>query len=179
MKAAKLFLTGMYLHLLFSVLTPVGILYTGWNVGWTPLNVALLVIYILAVGLVQILGWVSVAAAVRAAGEQDWDRLQEGWRLLKFRSIPFHILNFLWSVFAWFCLVTASRGVLLVLVPVPIAVTWLMIVQSGVYGVLIVRALRRQGERVSGLHTLCQLLPVLDVLSTWIMLRRIRISSPV
>ncbi len=178
MKAAKLFLAGMYLHLIFSIIAPVGILYIGWNVGWTPWNLALLAVYILVVVSVQVLGWVSVAAAVITAGNLDWDRLQDGWRTLKLKSIPFYILNFIWSVFVWLCLVGASRGVLIVLVPIPIILTWLMVIQSGVYGILLIRALRRQGERVSPLHTLFQILPVLDVLSTWIMLRRIRRSSP-
>ncbi len=177
MRAAKRFLAGMYLHLLFSIAAPVGILYIGWNVGWTVLNVALLVVYIIVVILVQILGWLSAAAAVRAAGEQDWKSLQNGWRTLKIQSIPFHILNFIWSFFVWFCLAGASRGVMLVFVPIPIAVTWMMVLQSGIYGILLIRALRRQGEQVSRLHTLFQILPLLDVLSTWIMLRRIRISS--
>lgn len=179
MKAAKIFLAGMYLHLIFSIIAPTGILYIGWNVGWTASNFALLAVYILVVCAVHILGWVSVAAAVHAAGNQEWDLLQDGWRTLKIRSIPFYVLNFLWSFFVWFCLVGASRGVMLVFVPIPIAITWLMIIQSGIYGILLIHALRRQGERVSRLHTLCQLLPVLDVLSTWIMLRRIRRSSPV
>ena len=177
MRAAKLFLAGMYVQLLFSVAAPVGILYIGWNVGWTVSNIVLLAVYLLVIVLVQVLGWISVAAAVRAANEQDWEQLQSGWRTLKIRSIPFHILNFLWSGFVWFCLITASRGVMTVFVPVPIAVTWLLVVQSGIYGILFIRALRRQGERVFRLHTFCQVIPVLDVASTWMMFRRIRVSS--
>lgn len=177
MKEARLFLAGMYLHLVFSVLVPLGILYTGWNIGWTPLNFTFLVVYILEVLVVQVLGWVSAAAAARAAGEQDWDSLQDGWRILKLKSVPFQILNFLWSALAWFCLVKASRGALAVLLPVPILITWAMVFQSGIYGLLIIRALRRQGEKVFFLHPLCQILPGVDAISTWVMLRRIRRSS--
>lgn len=177
MKAAKIFLAGMYLHLVCSVLMPLGILYTGWNIGWTPFNFALLAAYILEVLAVQVLGWISVGAAVRAAGELDWDSLREGWRVLKLKSVPFQVLNLLWSVFAWFCLVKASRGVMAAFLPVPAIITWLMVFQSGVYGLLLIRALRRQGEKVFFLHTLCQMLPLLDSISAWIMLRRIRMSS--
>lgn len=177
MKAAKLFLAGMYLHLACSVLVPLGILYTGWNTGWTPFNFALFVAYILEILAVQALGWASAAAAVRAAGELDWDSLQGGWRILKLKSVPFQVLNLLWSALAWFFLVKASRGAMTVFLPIPMILTWLMVFQSGVYGLLLIRALRRQGEKVFFLHTLCQVLPLLDAVSTWIMLRRIRMSS--
>lgn len=53
MKTAKLFLAGMYLHLVLSVAAPIGILYLGWGgAGWNRSNGSLLLVYLLAIGLV-------------------------------------------------------------------------------------------------------------------------------
>ena len=103
-------------------------------------------------------------------------RLLSGWRALKLGAIPFYILNFLWSVLVWGALVTASRGTFILLVPIPICLTWLMVVQSGVTGWLYIRCLRESGEDAAILHSVCQFIPVLDVLSTLLLLRRRRIS---
>lgn len=177
MKTAKLFLAGMYLHLLLSVAAPIGILYLGWGgAGWNRSNGSLLLVYLLAVGLVQLLGWISVGASIRAYRRNDMTRLLSGWRTLKLGAIPFHILNFLWSVLAWGALVAASRGVFLLLVPIPVCLTWLMIIQSGVTGWLYIRCLREAGEDAAILHSVCQFIPVLDVLSTLLLLRRRRMS---
>ena len=173
MKTAKLFLAGMYVHLLASVAAPIGIVCLGWGgAGWNRSNGTLLLAYLLVIGLVQLLGWVSAGAAVLAYRRNDMARLRSAWRTLKLGAVPFYILNFLWSVLAWGALTAASRGVFLLLVPIPIGLTWLMIVQSGVTGWLAIRCLRESGEDAAILHSVCQFLPVLDVLSTLLLLRR-------
>lgn len=177
MKTAKLFLAGMYAHLILSVAAPLGILYLGWGgAGWNRSNGSLLLVYLLGIGLVQLLGWASAGAAVLAYRRNDMARLRAAWRTLKLGAVPFHILNFLWSVLAWGALTAASRGVFLLLVPIPIGLTWLMIIQSGVTGWLYIRCLRESGEDAAILHSVCQFIPVLDVLSTLLLLRRRRIS---
>ena len=177
MKTAKLFLAGMYAHLILSVAAPLGILYLGWGgAGWNRSNGSLLLVYLLGIGLVQLLGWASAGAAVLAYRRNDMARLRAAWRMLKLGAVPFHILNFLWSVLAWGALTAASRGVFLLLVPIPIGLTWLMIIQSGVTGWLYIRCLRESGEDAAILHSVCQFIPVLDVLSTLLLLRRRRIS---
>nr|WP_325211396.1 DUF6652 family protein [uncultured Oscillibacter sp.] len=173
MKTAKLFLAGIYVHLAFSVAAPIGILYLGWGgAGWNRSNGSLLLAYLLVIGLVQLLGWISAGAAVSAYRRNDMARLLSAWRTLKLGAVPFHILNFLWSVLAWGSIVAASRGVFILLVPIPIGLTWLMIIQSGVTGWLYIRCLRESGEDAAILHSVCQFLPVLDVLSTLLLLRR-------
>ena len=99
-------------------------------------------------------------------------RLRAAWRTLKLGAVPFHILNFLWSVLAWGALTAASRGVFLLLVPIPIGLTWLMIIQSGVTGWLYIRCLRESGEDAAILHSVFQFIPVLDVLSVLLLLQR-------
>lgn len=173
MKTARLFLAGMYVHLISSVAVPIGILYLGWGgAGWNRFNGWLLLAYLVEIGLVQLLGWISAGAAVSAYRRNDMDRLLSGWRTLKLGSIPFYILNFIWSVLAWGAMTAASRGIFILLVPIPIGLTWLMIIQSGVTGWLYIRCLRESGEDAAILHSVCQFLPVLDVLSTLLLLRR-------
>ncbi len=175
MKTAKLFLAGMYVHLVLSVAAPIGILYLGWGgVGWGRSNGMLLLAYLLAIGLVQLLGWVSAGASIFAYRRNDMARLLSGWRTLKLGTIPFYILNFLWSFLAWGAIVAASRGIFLPLIPIPIGVTWLMVIQSGFTGWLYIRCLRESGKDAAVLHSVCQFLPVLDVLSTLLLLRRQR-----
>ena len=175
MKTAKLFLAGMYVHLLLSAAAPIGILYLGWEKkGWNRSNAALLLSFLLMTGLVQLLGWIHAGASISAYRRNDMARLRSGWRMLKLGAIPFYILNFLWSVLAWGALVAASRGTLLPLVPIPIGVTWLMVIQSGVTGWLYIRCLRESGEDAAMLHSVCQFIPVLDVSSTLLLLRRRR-----
>ena len=175
MKTAKLFLAGMYIHLVLSVAAPIGILYLGWGgAGWGRSNSMLLLVYLLAIGMVQLLGWISVGAAVSAYRRNDMACLLSGWRTLKLGAIPFYILNFLWSVLAWGAIAAASRGIFLLLVPLPIGITWLMVIQSGFTGWLYIRCLRESGEDAAVLHSVCQFLPVLDVLSTLLLLRRRR-----
>ena len=175
MKTAKLFLAGMYIHLVLSVAAPIGILYLGWGgAGWGRSNSMLLLVYLLAIGMVQLLGWISVGAAVSAYRRNDMACLLSGWRTLKLEAIPFYILNFLWSVLAWGAIAAASRGIFLLLVPIPIGITWLMVIQSGFTGWLYIRCLRESGEDAAVLHSVCQFLPVLDVLSTLLLLRRRR-----
>ena len=55
MKTAKLFLAGMYLHLVLSVAAPIGILYLGWGgAGWNRSNGSLLLVYLLQQKLLQL-----------------------------------------------------------------------------------------------------------------------------
>lgn len=174
-KTAKAFLAGMYLHLLLSIVAPVGILLLGQNGrGWNAANGGMLVLYLLEVAAVQVLGWIAVGAAAAAYQRGEIGKLRDGWKLLKLNSIPFYILNFLYSCFAWFILVGASRGILVLLVPIPVVITGLMVVQSGCVGAFYLRYLRfppENGKKPHGVHYALQLLPVLDVVSTLLILR--------
>lgn len=179
MRTAKLFLAGMYLHLALSVVTPIGILCLGWNgAGWTRWNMGLLLFYLAMLVLVQILGWVSAGAAIRAYRHNWTDRLLAAWRTLKVGAVPFYILNLLWSFLVWGALTAASRGVFLLLVPIPVGFTWLLVIESGVTGWLAVRSLREEGRNLSGLWSACQFLPVLDVLTALVLLRRAGRNPP-
>ena len=181
MLPAKLFLAGMYLHLLLSVLVPVFIIFQG---AYTSLGVGLLLLWFAVMGAVHLLGWCSAAMAVRANGQGRHETLFQSWRLLKLGSIPFYLLNFIYSVLAWFILVGASRGIFIILVPIPILFTCLLVVESGCVGICCLRSLNSCRDSVIDspevragphpIHYALQLLPAADVLSTLYILWKYR-----
>lgn len=160
----------MYLHLALSVAVPLAILFAG---EWTAFGEGLFAFYLFFIGVSQLLGWVAVAMAARAGGRGETDRVLRAWRLLKLGSVPFFVLNFLYSVAVWFLIVAASRGIFLIFVPIPIAITCFFILETGCVGCVAVKALRRQLPPVPGkVHYFLQLLPVADVVSTLLLLHR-------
>lgn len=177
MKSAKLFLGGMYLHLALSVAVPAAmILLPHWNGGQ-----GLFFFYLVFIGVLFVLGWVAVAMAARAGSGQDVQGLWSAWRLLKLWSIPFFVLNFLYSVLAWFIIVAASRGIFFMLLPIPIAITCTLILQTGCVGCVAVKTFRSRSSlerRPDRVHYLLQLLPVADVISTLVLLRRTKEEEP-
>ena len=131
MKSAKCFLAGMYLHLALSVAVPIGVpLLAGRENGWNSLCTGLLLLYLAAVLLVQLAGWACAVSAWRAARRGEAGLLRTWWLFLKLCSIPFYILNFLWSVFVWGLFIMASRGILFALLPIPVGFTCLTVVQA-------------------------------------------------
>jgi len=177
MKSAKVFLIGMYVHIAASMIFPIAILIACADTGWNPLGVGLLAVYLLEVGIVQILGWAAVASAIRLSKRGELGKVRQGWRLLKFASIPFYIINFGYSALVWFILTAASRGLFGLLIPIPLFLTWQMIVQSGFVGWRWLKYKRREpedGDRPGRLHYLWQILPVADVIDTAVLLRRYR-----
>ena len=174
MKSAKIFLAGMYVHLFLSVLTPVMVLLFCKD-GWNMLGVGALLVYFAMIFVVHIAGWICVARAVNAYHHNQPDRLRSGWKLLKLYTIPFYVLNFLYSFLVWFVLIGASRGIMLLLVPIPIILTCSMIFQSGCVGICYIMYIRDTAEddsKPSKIHYLFQVLGVLDVISTVLLLCR-------
>lgn len=176
MKSAKLFLGGMYFHLVLSMIVPFGMLYL-LNMEWVSLSMGLFIFYLAMIAVVHITGWVCVTMAATAYRQAQAEKLRHGWKLLKLWSIPFYVMNFLYSCFIWFILVGASRGILIFWVPIPIFITYVLIFQSSCVGIFYIKHLREQPEnhgKPSGIHYVLQLVPVLDVVSTIIILRKYR-----
>ena len=180
MKSAKAFLIGMYVHLILSIGVPITIFLIASR-GWNAPAIALFSFYLLMVGAVHLLGWISAGLAVSAYYKREYEKIWSGWRLLKLRSIPFYIVNFIYSFLVWFVLIGASRGILVLLAPIPVIVTCSMVVQSGIYGICVILALRKMpeyGGRPTAVHYVLQLMSVLDLISTVVILKRYRIQNP-
>lgn len=94
MKTAKLFLFGMYLHLILSVFVPIHILIQG---NWNVISITELWGYFFMIGVVQLIGWIYVGMSAKAYGQHHMEKIKKGWKLCKLGAIPFYILNFLYS----------------------------------------------------------------------------------
>ncbi|MCI8284961.1 MAG: hypothetical protein HFE90_06840 [Firmicutes bacterium] len=182
MKSAKIFLILMYVHLALSVAVPIALIVilsvsAETLFGQSKANVSgwLLMFYFVCIFIVLAAGWVSVGCAVYEYNRGRYEKVRDGWKKLKLWSIPFYMMNFCYSVFAWFLLVGGSRGIAFIFIPIPIAITCTMIFQSGCAGWCYIRYLNRRSEnsvRVSGGHYLLQVIPVLDIISTVFLLKQ-------
>lgn len=169
MKNGKIFLISMYVHLILSILTPISIL----GFSNSKATGIILVFYVLMICAVLIIGWVSVGTAVMAIKRGEYEKVKSGWKLLKYGAIPFYIINFTYSLIAWLVLVGASRGIFIVLVPIPILITGTMIVQSGCFGWCCIHYLNKQNSGyISKIHYVLQIVSVLDIISTFQVLKK-------
>ena len=175
MISAYIFLAWMYLHLACSVAFPVALLVVG---EWNNFTWSLFLGYLLEIVLLQLWGWVTVLLAFAAHRRGNAKKVQTGWVFLKLGSIPFFLVNFAYSFVVWFVIVVGSRGILGVLLPIPVAVTCLMILQTGCVGCCQVGQLRRRIPSLGGRHYLFQLLPVADVFDTIYLLKRDKAPVP-
>jgi len=170
MKIAKIFLVGMYIHLICSIIMPISI-YTN-----SPISFGLFILFLVEIVIVNMLGWVTVGVAIAIYKQGKIEKLRASLKLLKFGSIPFYILNFIWSFFIWFILVGASMGFMILTVPIPIIFTCIMIFQSGCIGILYIKYLHKQTEnqdKPSKIHYLLQIISVFDIISTALILKKV------
>ena len=175
MICAGIFLAWMYLHLACSMAFPVALLVVG---EWNNFTWSLFLCYLAEIALLHIWGWVTVALAVVARRKENAKKLQTAWVLLKLGSVPFFLVNFAYSCVVWFIIVVGSRGILGLLLPIPVAVTCLMILQTGCVGCCQVGLLRRRMPSLGGKHYLFQLIPVADVIDTLYLLKRDKTPAP-
>lgn len=181
MKIANAFLISMYAYLFFSLSAVVGLFIVSGSYKWNPILNFLLILYLFSAVLVHILGIVSAVAAGAAYQEERFQQLQKGWKTLKLYSIPFYIFNFIFSSLLYLALVAATRGFLIILLPIPILFTCALIAESGVWGIFHVRYLRRcladEVQKPSGIHYLFQMLSVFDIVSTLVILNQYNLSE--
>lgn len=175
MISANIFLAGMYLYMICSIAFPIALLAVG---EWNNLTWSLFLCYLAEMVLLQLWGWVTVIMAVIAHRRGNAKKLQTGWVFLKLGSIPFFLINFAYSFVVWFIIVVGSRGILGILLPIPIAVTCLMILQTGCVGCCQVSQLRRRIPSLGSRHYLFQLLPAADVFDTIYLLKQDKTPAP-
>ena len=122
---------------------------------------------------VQVVGCICAVSAVKMHMKSKYEALEKSWTLLKLKTIPFYILNFIYGLAYTVALIGASRGmVVLFIFPllIPIWYTCAFIVQSGFFGAANVAMLRKKyGDKISLIHYVLQFVPVLDVISTIIL----------
>ncbi|MDD6571642.1 MAG: hypothetical protein PUF12_04535 [Thermoflexaceae bacterium] len=166
MKKAKLMVFLMYMHLLASIVLPaMAVIYankydakTGWLVILT---------YIILVLVIQIYGWICTVNAKKLVNQDKLYELKEIWLLLKLKTIPFYIINYIYSFLVWFVIVAASRGIFIIFVWIPVAVTCSFIIQSGLCGYYYLKAVCDiQGISITNNQMNMQFIPVLDFFGT-------------
>lgn len=123
-------------------------------------------------GATEILGWIAAVKCITKtlAGATDADEMKKSWFLLKIKTIPFYILNFIYGLAYGILLVGATRGMIwFVILPIliPIWHTCSFIVQSGFYGVANILMLRKEHKKeLSIINYVLQFIPVFDVFDT-------------
>lgn len=176
MKIAKTFLATMYLHLIVSIALIVGVISTP-NDDLVKRVPTILICYLIFVIAVHLFGWFSAIWAFVVYSRRKPDELMTGWKALKIWSIPFYILNFVFSVVIWFLLVAGSRGIMIVFVWIPVYFTCSMIVQAGIWGVCSIAMLRKDTtltKQPGMIHYFLQLFAVLDIISTIVVLQSVK-----
>lgn len=160
---------AMCAHLLTCILVPViGI--------WSHDVDVVFELYILLIGVevfTQVFGWITAILAPILYKAKRFDDLRRSWLILKLGTIPFFIVNFIYSVFAWTLLVVASRGIAIVLVWIPVVVTCSFIVQSGIYGICNAMHLKKTVSLKGTVwHCILQFVPLVDVLDTVLLMKK-------
>lgn len=178
MKLIKAFFVMLYIQLAlqYGIIPALGY---GTNEATGEMKIwAIIFFVVLAISFiaVQVVGCLSAASAVKMYIRSEYDPLKKSWSLLKLKTIPFYIFNFIYGLIYTIVLIGASRGLAVIaVIPIllPIWYTCAFIVQSGFFGAANVAVLRKKYcDSISLIHYVLQFIPVLDVLSTIILLRK-------
>lgn len=123
---------------------------------------------------IQVIGWICAVLAFKMFMQSQTEQLSKAWILLKIKTIPFYILNFVVCFMVGFGLSLATAGLLSFIIILMIIHTCTFIVQSGFFGAANIILLRRKygKEQISAIHYFLQFISVLDVFSTIILLRK-------
>ncbi|MBN1647893.1 MAG: hypothetical protein JW874_07665 [Spirochaetales bacterium] len=106
--------------------------------------------------------------------KNDTDLLA-GMKYVKYRSIPFFILNFALGVIMFFIFLVASHGMGILLVPIPVSFTWICMIATSFYGFAWLLYNYRNGlllKKVFVRHFIMHFLFVFDIISTWLLAKR-------
>ncbi|MDD6798649.1 MAG: hypothetical protein PUE71_10220 [Clostridia bacterium] len=172
MKKARMLVLLMYLHLMVSMVAPfmAVIIANKYNSKSGLLCILLYVIIVLAI---QMYGWICAVSARKLLKHNNIEELRKAWLLLKLKTVPFYIVNYIYSFLMWFVLVAASRGIFIIFVWIPVAITCYFIIQSGIYGYCYIKYMRDiKGIGITNNQVIMQFIPVLDFFGT-LKLRRI------
>lgn len=175
MKKTFILIAAMYAHIVLSISVIVAVILLCKQPP--EVNWLLIMLYCIAVVGIQIYGWVVAVMAFEIYGRNDYNTLGRCFKALKLYTIPFYVINYIFSFAIWFVIVAASRGIFIIFVWIPVAFTCAFIIQSGIYGYLYIKYLRKNYYGVMDInacHSLFQFIPVLDVVSTVIILGKLK-----
>lgn len=167
MKISKVFLIGVYVHLTLFVCAIFVMKISG------VLAFLWIAVYLLVCLGVMVLGWVTVGASIVASHRRRYDELHRSWRFLKLGTIPFFVANFV-CCFMWSLVMVVMPPAMLLFFLLPVLFACQLIIQSGCIGVVYIHYLRGlYREKTPGaIHYFLQFIPVLDVVSTLIVLKK-------
>ena len=163
MKLAILFVISLYVGLPSVVFLP---MLTGNSIGSLVLCWLLwILIFLAAAVFVYLTGILCSVKAVRS----DSETAAKMWKTMKLAAVPIYVLNFLF--FISFGVMMLPGTVILGFVSGFICCS--SIVLSGIAGITAIRKKASDGEKgINKIHYGLQVIPVLDVISTLILIRK-------
>ncbi len=126
-------------------------------------------VFIFSVILVLIVSLITAINAIILYNKGDYISLKKSMTAVKLWTIPFYIVNFIFSALICLAVTMGLRGMGLIFVPIPIAFTCTIIFLTGFYGIFYVKHLRKNFslQKPPGIkHYFFQLIPVLDIIDT-------------
>ena len=176
MKKIALFLVSLYLNLLFSfgyiglIVVDLSkkniisdLLKNGYYITWLSIVILLLILSI-----------INLISAIKLFIQKDVILLRKSMILIKLASIPFFIFNFIFFVVVLFVFVVASRGLGIILVPIPIIITYLILLVTSTYSILFIIILKRFkiiSNKSAIINIIIQLIFVLDMIGVLFLLK--------
>lgn len=168
MKLTKIFLTLQYVCLAATTAIPLiiaSIVSNDVKSGMPALaKVFLLTAAILVIIATLVVEIVCVKKASNALNAEKSDEAVKTWKMMKIISVPFYVSNFIIYIISAPLYFPLS----LITIPLDFLFCWIMIIISGVLGIKAITKLKGDGKKISPIHSVLQVLPVADVVSTLI-----------
>jgi hypothetical protein len=110
----------------------------------------------------------NTISAVKLFADNDTGGLLKTSLFVKLSLIPYFVINFILNALIFTVLAAASRGIGIILVPIPVFLTYCILLSTSTYSIALVLSLGRNGKmgkRKTVLHFILQICFVLDILS--------------
>jgi hypothetical protein len=111
----------------------------------------------------------NIISIIYSLKNNQINNIVNSMKILKYGSIPFYILNF--TVSTLFCLlfVFASRGLGIIVVPIPIFITWIILLSTSINTLVLLVILFKKKtitKKYFVIGIICQLTFIIDIFST-------------
>lgn len=184
-KLVKSTLVGLYLNLIFVIGAWI---FLFWGLANDNYIIWILILFSLAVtGIINIvLTAKNIINSYLYYKNRDYNDLRRYMKILKFGTIPYLIVNFVFNLLIFLLFFAASRG-LIVFSPIPmfflipISLTYLTVLFTSCYGIGLIIYLWKDTSmlRMPIIHVLMQVCFILDVVDTIILLMKYNIKEDV